>query len=437
MLAIPKSNQPSHTLHPQVPSQYFYGLLQYAVDIGNLSKADAELILGADAIRPPRLLQMKNLTKKQINDFILFVGEFLSLPNKYSCNWSEIFYTRLIRQQNIFLQNHIKAIRSVIHLYIEKLQQKEKKIDAEKFLHFLNTHEYDTDGALIGLSPTSDYTKLFKEFKKKVKEQKEESLSQESVTFTGNQLMEQIINWSEYDDDALIGKKVKLFVTNLRYKYLRNLCTGDLLITKINNTNKSSSPQYNLLKLELEIQNIIFNFPTNSGQASINSNNSEYIIARFCRREGFYSAYFPFSSILLFFPLLPFPFSFLLPPSSSNQRIPLYPLLCSFPSLPSPSSGPLSPLPRTLPLGTFPFPLPPTFYSLIFPSSFRRWLSEAEGKRKGGDFPFPFPFPFPSLLLRCSLSSYFLLHSFSFPVPSSLLSFVRAPFPAFSHVSLD
>ena len=282
ILSIPRTNPPPSVQHCLQPTQYFYGLMQYSVDLGLINLAQAEDVTGDGTIKSKSIA--KTMSKRQLNDFCNFIENFLDIPIKYDCTWAELFYTRMVRQQNILSVNHMQALRNLVNHYTEISPIKLKQAEAERFLNFVNSHLLDADGAIIGLCPSTTFLQNFQNFLKKLKENEVETID-DATKITRKQLLEKLINWAECDDEFTIGKKVKAFVTNLRYNCLINLSPGDLVIAKLP---KRTIPKLQLLQKELELQHVIDGKTTQTENFmdQTTSMGTEFAVSRFCRRVG-------------------------------------------------------------------------------------------------------------------------------------------------------
>ena len=272
--AIPEPGPPITGID-LVPSQYFNQLFQFIVDKGYLPSKDVSKFIseGKASIR-------KNLVaaKRLQRDFIHFMDSFVDLPLQFSCNWAEIFHTRLVRVPHVIETNVVHAIKRLLFSYIEKCS-KDKRSQATILLSYLNTHVQDIDNSLIGLTPTANIISTYNQFREKKK--KEFSGRKEHIaSYTAEELLNIITQWASIEDNNRIAHNVRDFMGNLKFHYLHTLNQGDLVIAKV--PLQKTCNNFTLLKKELQLQKKSFIVP----DFYLSESKSDIVVARYCKREG-------------------------------------------------------------------------------------------------------------------------------------------------------
>lgn len=220
--------------HLKSPESYFRPMLQYAVDMQFVSFDEVQDLYPGEKLVNRVVPQAKLGSKKFMKPFANVVETFLNIPNIYMQTWSEVFYARMVQFQNVLSPNHLEALRLVVDYYVQQLSVAERQShlrarSLEVFSSFLQTHRYDPDSALIGLSPGRLYRSKYEKFLTSRDTHKQLS----DADLSKKQLLDMIIDWSEGHDLERIGKKVKAFVHNMRHRAVTMLSEGDLVICQL------------------------------------------------------------------------------------------------------------------------------------------------------------------------------------------------------------
>jgi hypothetical protein len=193
--------------------------------------------------------KFKNNRKHQQKAFLSWIQKFLRLPGVYNFNWAEIFHRRLLFTHTILLGRQLVVYRNLIRYFLEgaskdltSISERVKKIYqklGDDLAGFLETHQQDPDGALIGLQPNENLVRSFLSY---ISGGTVTGSSQNLVKFmkpseneyTREKLVQKILLWSQMSDLEVIGKQVIVFADVLKAADVFNLQKGDLVIAKLN-----------------------------------------------------------------------------------------------------------------------------------------------------------------------------------------------------------